>query len=82
MPMLCSSNLTNVNERRSVKKSVKSALRCHKIFEKMLNVRFAALSNKELRSLRCWSTFSRNKFYWLLATYASIEDHDAVKFLP
>ena len=63
--------------------------------KKVVDLKFATLPNKELRSLRHWPTFHekmfplhsfgtyilRNKFYWLLATYTSIEDDNDVKLL-
>ena len=57
---------------------------------KVVDVKFAALSNKEFRSLRRWLIFheksfpfiSRNKFHWLLATYTNKEVHNDVKLLP
>ena len=59
-------------------------------------LRFAALSNKVLRSLQRWPTFHekygcftplgthilRNKFHWRCKTYTSIEEHNDVKILP
>ena len=38
---------------------------------KVVDLKFAALANKELR-----------RFHWLLATNASIEDHNDVTLLP
>ena len=63
---------------------------------KIVDLKFAASPNKNLRRLRRWLTFQekmfplhslgthflRNKFQWLLAKYTRIKDLNGVKVLP